>query len=344
MKIAIVLFNLGGPDGPNAVRPFLTNLFSDPAIMRVPSFVRPLLARLIAYRRAPVAREIYAKIGGSSPLLAETQLQARALETVLGEKGIDAKCFIAMRYWRPFTAEAAAAVKAFAPDKVILLPLYPQYSTTTTGSSRAAWAKDAKNLKLDFPTGEICCFPTEGGFIAALVERIREVMKKAKSEISYRMLFSAHGLPKKIVEAGDPYQAQVEKTVAAVVEALGEKDLDWQVCYQSRVGPLEWIGPSTDGEIKRAGAEGRGLIVVPVAFVSEHSETLVELDMEYADLAARAGVPDYLRAATVRDHPEFISALAGLVSVGLNAKKPVSCIPGRLCPLETSCGQDGVKA
>lgn len=344
MKIAIVLFNLGGPDGPNAVRPFLTNLFSDPAIMRVPSFVRPLLARLIAYRRAPVAREIYAKIGGSSPLLAETQLQARALETVLGEKGIDAKCFIAMRYWRPFTAEAAAAVKAFAPDKVILLPLYPQYSTTTTGSSRAAWAKDAKNLKLDFPTGEICCFPTEGGFIAALVERIREVMKKAKPEISYRMLFSAHGLPKKIVEAGDPYQAQVEKTVAAVVEALGEKDLDWQVCYQSRVGPLEWIGPATDGEIKRAGAEGRGLIVVPVAFVSEHSETLVELDMEYADLAARAGVPDYLRAATVRDHPEFISALAGLVSVGLNAKKPVSCIPGRLCPLETSCGQDGVKA
>lgn len=344
MKIAIVLFNLGGPDNLNAVRPFLRNLFSDPAILRVPAFIRPLLAQLIAYRRAPVAREIYAKIGGGSPLLPETKLQAQALEAALAKKGIDAKCFIAMRYWRPFTAEAAAAVKVFAPDKVILLPLYPQYSTTTTGSSRAAWSKDAGNLKLDFPTGEICCFPTEGGFVAALVERLREAMTKTKPELSYRVLFSAHGLPKKIVEAGDPYQSQVEMTVGAVVEALGEKDLDWQVCYQSRVGPLEWIGPSTEEEIKRAGAEGKGLIVVPVAFVSEHSETLVELDIEYAELAARAGIKDYLRAATVRDHPEFIAALAGLVAVGLNAKKPVSCIPGRLCPLESSCGQDEAKA
>jgi ferrochelatase len=179
--------------------------------------------------------------------------------------------------------------------------------------------------------------------VAALVERLREAMTKTKPELSYRVLFSAHGLPKKIVETGDPYQSQVEMTVGAVVEALGEKDLDWQVCYQSRVGPLEWIGPSTEEEIKRAGAEGKGLIVVPVAFVSEHSETLVELDIEYAELAARAGVKDYLRAATVRDHPEFIAALAGLVAVGLNAKKPVSCIPGRLCPLESSCGQDEAK-
>ena len=344
MRIAVVLFNLGGPDNLEAVRPFLRNLFSDPAIIRLPSFIRPLLAQIIAYRRAPVARKIYAKIGGGSPLLAETKLQAQALETVLAEKGIEAKCFIAMRYWRPFTAEAAAAVKAFAPDKVILLPLYPQYSTTTSGSSRAAWSKDATDLKLDLPTGEICCFPTEGGFIAALAACIRDVMVKVKPELSYRVLFSAHGLPKKIVEAGDPYQSQVEMTVEAAVEALGEKDLDWQVCYQSRVGPLEWIGPSTEDEIKRAGAEGKGLIVVPVAFVSEHSETLVELDIEYAELAARFGVRDYLRAATVRDHPEFISALAGLVAVALNAKKPVSCIPGRLCPLQSSCGQDDVKA
>ncbi len=344
MKIAIVLFNLGGPDNLDAVRPFLKNLFSDPAILRVPSFIRPLLARVIAYRRAPVAREIYAKIGGGSPLLEETKAQARALETVLGEKGLNAKSFIAMRYWRPFTAEAAVAVKAFAPDKVILLPLYPQYSTTTTRSSRAAWAKDAKNLKLDFPTSEICCFATEGGFVAALAARLREVLAKAKPELSYRILFSAHGLPRKIVEAGDPYQSQVDMTVSAVMEELGREDIDWQVCYQSRVGPLEWIGPSTDDEIKRAGTEGKGVVVVPVAFVSEHSETLVELDIEYAELAARAGVPDYLRAATVRDHPEFISALAGLVSVALNAKKPVSCVPGRLCPLESSCGQDGAQA
>ncbi len=344
MKIAIVLFNLGGPDNLEAVRPFLRNLFSDPEIIRVPSFIRALLARFIAYRRAPVARKIYAKIGGGSPLLPETKLQAQALEMALGEKGFEAKCFIAMRYWRPFTAEAAAAVKAFAPDKVVLLPLYPQYSTTTTRSSRGAWAKDAKSLKLDLPTREICCYPTEGGFIAAVVARMREVMAKAKPDIEYRVLFSAHGLPKKIVEAGDPYQSQVEMTAAAVVKELGQENLDWTVCYQSRVGPLEWIGPATDDEIRRAGAQGKGLIVVPVTFVSEHSETLVELDIDYAELAQRAGVGDYLRAQTVRDHAGFIAGLAGLVSVGLNAKRPVSCVLGRACPLETSCGQDGAKA
>jgi protoporphyrin/coproporphyrin ferrochelatase len=340
VKIAIVLFNLGGPDNLDAVRPFLRNLFSDPAIIRVPSFLRAIIAWFIAYRRAPIAREIYSKMGGGSPLLPETKLQAQALEAALGVKGIDAKCFIAMRYWRPFTAEAAAAVKAYSPDKIVLLPLYPQYSTTTTQSSRGAWAKCTKNLKLDFPTSEICCYPTEGGFIAAMVARTREAMAKVKPGIDYRVLFSAHGLPKKIVEAGDPYQMQVEMTAGAIVEGLGEENLDWSICYQSRVGPLEWIGPSTESEIERAGKEGKGLVVVPVAFVSEHSETLVELDLEYAELAKRTGVPDYLRAATVRDHPEFIAGLAGLVSVGLNAKKPVSCIVGRLCPRESSCGQE----
>jgi ferrochelatase len=148
-------------------------------------------------------------------------------------------------------------------------------------------------------------------------------------------------LPKKIIAGGDPYQWQVEQSAAAIAKELGGENLDWNVCYQSRVGPLEWIGPSTDAEIKRAGAEGKGAIVFPVAFVSEHSETLVELDMEYAELAKHAGVPDYLRAGTVRDHPEFISALAGLVSVGLNTEKPVSSVPGRLCPSECTCGQDG---
>jgi len=344
VKIAIVLFNLGGPDNLDAVRPFLRNLFSDPEIIRVPAFLRALLARFIAYRRAPVARKIYSKIGGRSPILPETKLQARALEAALGEKGVNAKCFIAMRYWRPFTAEAAAAVKAFAPDKVVLLPLYPQYSTTTTRSSRGAWAKDAKNLKLDFPTCEICCYPTEAGFITAVAARMREVMARKKPGVEYRVLFSAHGLPKKIVEAGDPYQSQVEMTAAAIVQEFGQENLDWTVCYQSRVGPLEWIGPATDEEIRRAGNDGKGLIVVPVAFVSEHSETLVELDIDYAELAQRVGVPDYLRAATVRDHSDFITGLAGLVSVGMNAKKPVSCLPSRTCPLGTSCGQDGARA
>jgi len=343
VKVAVVLFNLGGPDSLDAVKPFLRNLFSDPAIIRVPGFVRMFLARFIAARRAPTARAIYQKIGGRSPILPETELQAQALEAALHAKGIEAKCFIAMRYWRPFTAEAAAAVKAYAPDRVVLLPLYPQYSTTTTQSSRDAWARGTSCVGLNVPTGEVCCYPTEGGFVAASVARIREAMVRMKPGIGYRILFSAHGLPKRVIESGDPYQWQVEQSAAAIARELDVQDLDWAVCYQSRVGPLEWIGPSTDSEIKRAGAEGKGLIVFPVAFVSEHSETLVELDMEYVELAHQAGVTDYIRAATVRDHPEFVAGLAGLVSVALNAQKPVSSVPGRLCPQECACGQAVVR-
>jgi ferrochelatase len=343
VKIAVVLFNLGGPDNLDAVKPFLRNLFSDPAIIRVPAFLRVFLARLIAARRAPTARAIYSKIGGRSPILEETQTQAGALEAVLADKGLDAKCFIAMRYWRPFTAQAVAAVRAYGADRIVLLPLYPQYSTATTQSSRDIWAKDAKNQKLETPTCEICCYPTENGFIAAAASRIRDEMAKQKPGLTYRLLLSAHGLPKRVIEAGDPYQWQVEQSAAAIVNALGIEDLDWSVCYQSRVGPLEWIGPSTEEEIKRAGADGTGVIVFPIAFVSEHSETLVELDMEYAELAEHSGVAHYLRAATVRDHPDYIAALAGLISVALNTEKPVTSVPGRLCPLECSCGQEGAK-
>ncbi len=340
MKTAVILFNLGGPDSLDAVRPFLQNLFSDPAIIRAPSFIRGPLARFIAARRAPVARKIYAKIGGRSPILPETLLQAEALEAALKRKGYDAKCFIAMRYWHPFTEDVAKEVKAYGPDKIVLLPLYPQYSTATSQSSRDAWVNAVKQLKLVVPTTEVCCYPTEGGFVAALAERVREAKAKIKPGTEYRILFSAHGLPKRVVDAGDPYQWQVEQTVAAVVGELGDEQTDFTICYQSRVGPLEWIGPATDAEIKRAGADGKGLIVVPVAFVSEHSETLVELDIEYADLAKHAGVPDYIRAATVRDHPEYIAALAGLVSVSVSAQKTVCCVPRRLCPLGKSCGQE----
>ncbi len=340
MKAAIVLFNLGGPDSPEAVRPFLQNLFSDPAIIRAPGFVRGPLARFIAARRAPTARAIYGKIGGRSPILPETELQAKALEAAVKARGVEARCFIAMRYWHPFTEEAVREVQAYSPDKVILLPLYPQYSTTTSQSSRDAWMKAAKALKYDPPTKDVCCYPTEGGFVSAVAARIHEMQAKKRPGLAYRILFSAHGLPKRVVDAGDPYQWQVEQSVAAVVRELGVPDLDYGICYQSRVGPLEWIGPSTDAEIKRAGAEDKGAIVVPIAFVSEHSETLVELDIEYAELAKHHGVPDYLRAATVRDHPDFIAALAGLVSVGLNAQKTVCCVPTRLCPLGKSCGQE----
>ena len=313
-RIAIVLFNLGGPDDPDAVRPFLFNLFNDPAIIGVPRPLRWLLAQFISCRRAPVAREIYAHLGGKSPLLELTQEQAEALETEVS-KTRDAKVFITMRYWHPMSDETVRAVKAYAPDEIILLPLYPQFSTTTVGSSLKDWRRAAARAGLEAPTKSVCCYPLDSGWIAAQADVIGKAIKampEMQAGTPARVLFSAHGLPKKIIEAGDPYQWQVEQTAQAVVDAV-EGVVDWSICYQSRVGPLEWIGPSLDDELLRAAADGVAVVVVPIAFVSEHSETLVELDIEYRREAARLGVPDYRRVPAVAVHPAFISGLAGLV-------------------------------
>jgi ferrochelatase len=338
VKLAVVLFNLGGPDSLDTVEPFLRNLFSDPAIISLPILIRYPLARFIAARRAPVAREIYAHMGGRSPILQETEEQARALEAALQRNGHDAKCVIAMRYWRPFAAEAIAAVKAFSPDRIVLLPLYPQYSTTTTGSSLAEWRKLAR--RVGPPQHEVCCYPFEDSFVAGVSDLLANAFRAVKPELCYRVLFSAHGLPKRVIERGDPYQWQVERTVRAVIERWQGAPFEHTICYQSRVGPLEWIGPATDHEIRRAGAERKALIVVPVAFVSEHSETLVELDIEYGKLARESGVPDYIRVPTVRSHPMFIEGLARLVGVALNSPRPVNCTGGRICPAGRICGYE----
>jgi ferrochelatase len=330
VKLAVVLFNLGGPDSPEAVEPFLRNLFTDPAIIALPGILRKPLGRFIARRRAPVAKQIYAHIGGRSPIVEETQAQARALEQALAVQDHDAKAFIAMRCWHPFSDGAALAVKNWAPEKIVLLPLYPQYSTTTTASSLADWQRAAKTAGLTVPTTQVCCYPAEPGFIAALADAVRETQAKAKPDIRYRLLLSAHGLPERVVAKGDPYRWQVERTASALVEALGISGLDYSICYQSRVGPLKWIGPATDAEIRRAGAEGLGVVVAPIAFVSEHSETLVELDIEYAKLARESGVADYLRAPTVGVRQPFIDALADLAT---------RAAFDRLCPTAfTRCG------
>ena len=336
-KTAVVLFNLGGPDGPEAVQPFLFNLFNDPAIIGVPQPMRWLLAKLISTRRAPIAREIYAELGGGSPLLPNTEAQAQALEAALVDGTEDSlRVFIAMRYWHPMSDETARAVAAFAPDRVLLLPLYPQYSTTTSASSIKDWSRAAGKAGLSAPTTTVCCYPTETGFVAELAERVAKGIAQAAEAGTPRVLFSAHGLPKKVIARGDPYQWQVEQSAAAVVARLHEmvdKDFDWVVCYQSRVGPLEWIGPSTDEEIERGGRDGVPLVVVPIAFVSEHSETLVELDIEYGKLAQEQGVPAYVRVPTVDDGPAFIAGLAGLVRQALAANSPrCSQNGGRLCP------------
>jgi ferrochelatase len=342
VKLAVVLFNLGGPDSLDAVEPFLRNLFSDPAIINLPGLVRRPLARLIARRRAPLARKIYEHLGGRSPILPETEAQARALEIELARHGTEAKCFIAMRCWHPLTEETAQRVKDWGPDEIVLLPLYPQYSTTTTRSSLAEWRRVAKPLHLSQRLHMVCCYPFEPGFIAALTDGLREALARRNPEWTYRVLFSAHGLPKKVVEGGDPYQWQVERTVEAILARFNVPNLDSTICYQSRVGPLEWIGPATDAEIKRAGASGTGVIVVPVAFVSEHSETLVELDIEYGKLARESGVPDYIRVPTVRTHPQFIAGLASLVHAALHANSVVTCAPERICPHDRVCDWFGV--
>lgn len=308
-KTAIVLFNLGGPDSLDAVRPFLFNLFNDPAIIRLPWILRRPLAELISRRRVKTAQAIYAHMGGRSPILPETEKQAQALQNALGSA--DIRVFIAMRYWHPFAAETARAVQAWGAETVVMLPLYPQYSTTTTQSSFDDWNRAAKAAGLQVPHIHVLQYPQQPGFIAAQVALLREGM--ARVDKPFRLLFSAHGLPKKIVAAGDPYQRQVEQSAAAVVAALGIPDLDWQICYQSRVGPLEWIGPATDAEIKRAGRDGKAILLCPIAFVSEHSETLVELDIEYAELAHEHGVTSYVRVPTVSVQPDFIDGLALLV-------------------------------
>ena len=331
MKLAVVLFNLGGPDSPEEIEPFLFNLFRDPAILSVPSLVRIPLAWFIAKRRAPVAREIYAKIGGRSPILAETEAQAQALQSALPTH--ETRAFVAMRCSKPFSDDTARAVAAWKPDRIVLLPLYPQFSTTTTASSIKDWRRAAAKANLTAPHSRICCYPRAPGFIAAMADLTRQTIDKERPNISYRVLLSAHGLPERIVAKGDPYRWQVEQTAKSLVELLGITD--WSVCYQSRVGPLKWIGPSTDDEIRRAGAEGKGVVVVPIAFVSEHSETLVELDLEYRALAQKAGVPDYLRVPTVGVHPAFIAELARQVLQSLET----SVLGDRICPgAHNGCG------
>ncbi len=320
MKVAVVLFNLGGPDRPDAIRPFLRNLFSDPAIIGAPAPIRWLLARWISCRRAPVARGIYQHLGGKSPLLELTQKQARSLEEQF-DTGDEIKAFIAMRYWHPMSDETAREVRKFAPNRIILLPLYPQFSTTTTGSSLSDWERASGKAGVSAPTAAICCYPEEGGFVSAIAARIEAVLGGVGTEARPRVLFTAHGLPKKIVDRGDPYPDHVERTATAIVEKLGRPDLDWTVCYQSRVGPLEWIGPQTEDEVVRAGRDGVPLVVVPVAFVSEHSETLVELDIEYRKLAMAQGVPSYHRVKTVCTDPVFIGGLKNLVELALESIK-----------------------
>lgn len=328
-RVAIILFNLGGPDNQDAVRPFLFNLFNDKAIIGAPQPIRFLIASLISSTRAKSAKANYALMGGGSPILPETTKQAEALDRAIAQRldNVTFKCFPAMRHWRPFVRDAAKAADAWGATDAVLLPLYPQFSTTTTASSLREWWRVSK-----LPCSTVCCYPVSRGLVQAHADAILSVWRNAGSPTGPRVLFSAHGLPQRVIDRGDPYQWQVEQSAAAI-RTLLPSDWDTRISYQSRVGPLKWIGPSTEEEIRRAGVDGVGLIVSPVAFVSEHIETLVELDIEYAQLARQQQLPFYLRAPALGARPEFIAALADLVERALTAPgKLQSEVGGKFCP------------
>lgn len=335
-RIAVVLFNLGGPDDQASVKPFLFNLFDDPAIIGLPGLLRTPLAKLIAGRRETSAQANYALMGGGSPLLPETRKQAAALEAALAGKmpGDTVRAFIAMRYWSPLTETAAAEVAAFVPDEIVLLPLYPQFSTTTTESSLKRWRETYVGPGA---SRTVCCYPRAPGWIEAQARAVQEKLAEADAR-PVRVLFSAHGIPESLIEKkGDPYQEQVEATCAAIADRAGLGEGNWTLCYQSRVGPMKWLGPSTPEAIKQAADDGLGVVVVPIAFVSEHVETLVELDIEYAELAHGLGVTPYLRTPTVGVAALFIATLADATMAALSRGGTAPFGPGcrgdwKACP------------
>ena len=331
MKKAVILFNLGGPDKLDNVEPFLFNLFNDPAILNLPSFFRYPLAKLIANRRSPTAKKIYEELGGSSPILGLTKEQAVALELKLNkdDKLSNYKCFIAMRCWHPRAENVVKEVINYNPDEIILMPLYPQYSAATSGSSIKEWKDVCKKNSLKVKTSTICCYPTDENFIEA---HKNEIMKKIENLVNFKLIFSAHGLPEQNIKKGDPYQWQVEQSVNSIVKSLNIKDLDWILSYQSRVGPLKWIGPSTEDIIIKNSKLGKHIVLVPVAFVSEHSETLVELDIEYKELAVKNGCINYSRVPALGTNKNYIKTMSNLI-----INKQDYNLNGELHPPKTQC-------
>jgi len=314
--IGIVLLNLGGPDSLDAVEPFLFNLFSDPDIIDFPlSFLfRKRLAKLISTKRAPRVIEQYRKIGGKSPLKGHTLKQAALLEEKLNEK-LPAQVFAAMRYWHPSTDEALDAIEREGIKRAILLPLYPQYSKATTTSSVEEWERRVKARGADLDTQLIDSYYDFPPYIDAFVERINEGLERFPVERreNVHLVFSAHGTPMKLVKQGDPYSGHIQKTVADVMGRGGYKQAH-SLCYQSKVGPMKWLTPSTPDTVRDLAAKGiKDMLIIPIAFTSDHLETLFELGIEYRHVAKEAGVGQYEVTTGLNDSPTFIDALAQLV-------------------------------
>ena len=336
-KLAVVFFNIGGPSSPTDIRPFLFRLFMDRNIISVFAPFRYLIAVWISWKRScRVSRKVYQPLGGKSPLLENTLAQASALETILKETNPKTRVFISMRYSSPLAEQTIREVIAFQPERTILLPLYPQYSTTTGFSSLQNWKQMEKKAGVDLQTSSVCCYSVDSGFIAASADLICHALIEAPKKV--RILFSAHGLPEKIIRKGDPYQYQCEQTVAAIVKQLNRPFIEWQLCYQSRIGSLKWIGPSIIDALEKAADDGVGVIIYPIAFVSEHVETLVELDIYCRDRADRMGISYFARVPTVGTHPKFIEGLRNIVLSRVAGTKQ-----DRFCPDCFSKCYHGVK-
>lgn len=314
-KTAVLLLQMGGPDSLDAVEPFLLNLFSDRDIIRLgPAFLQPVLARWIARRRAPKVEAQYEKIGGRSPIRELTAAQALALEEKLGQ---GFRCFPAMRYWRPSTIEALAAVKKEGISRIFALPLYPQYSRATTGSSFNELRRVLALSGVKFPFSCIESFHNHPLYITALACTLEEGINFFPEGEEVTLLFSAHSLPVSFIESGDPYLSHVEETVQLVMEKFPK--YPYHLAFQSKAGPVKWLEPSTEEAIARLATEGcRNLLMVPVSFVCDHIETLYEIDVTYAALAREQGIVRFHRAPSLNTSPLFVDCLADLVRTALS--------------------------
>ncbi|WP_414514230.1 ferrochelatase [Nostoc sp. PCC 9305] len=316
-RVGVLLLNLGGPDKLEDVGPFLYNLFSDPEIIRLPfRWLQKPLAWFIATRRTRTSQENYKQIGGGSPLRRITEAQGEALKEQLGFLGQEVNIYVGMRYWHPYTEEAIAQITQDKVEHLVILPLYPQFSISTSGSSfrllDKLWQEDPKLQPIDYTV--IPSWYKQPGYLQAMAQLIAQELEQFPNPDDVHIFFSAHGVPKSYVEeAGDPYQAEIEECTALIMQTLNRPNAH-TLAYQSRVGPVEWLQPYTEDALKELGAEGvKDLVVVPISFVSEHIETLQEIDIEYREVAEEAGIHNFRRVPAPNTHPVFINALAELV-------------------------------
>jgi len=323
-RVGVLLLNLGGPDQIEDVRPFLYNLFADPEIIRLPfPWLQKPLAWLISTLRAEKSKENYKQIGGGSPLRKITEAQGQAIQEQLAAKGSEAKVYIGMRYWHPFTEEAIAKIKGDRLEKLVILPLYPHFSISTSGSSfrvlEEMWQQDPELRKIDYTI--IPSWYNNPGYIQAMVELIEQELAQFNHPEQVHLFFSAHGVPVSYVEeAGDPYQQEIEECTRLIMKQIKGGN-DYTLAYQSRVGPVEWLRPYTDDALKELGQKGvKDLLVVPISFVSEHIETLQEIDIEYREVAEEVGIDNFQRVPALNTHPTFINSLTELVTEALEHK------------------------